>query len=67
MDLHGLSDGRLIIIRPIRPDDRERLQVSHERLSDQSRYRRFMTAKPTLTAADADYLVDIDYVQPAGV
>ena len=60
MDLHGLSDGRLIIIRPIRPDDRERLQVSHERLSDQSRYRRFMTAKPTLTAADADYLVDID-------
>ena len=47
-------------IRPIRPDDRERLQISHERLSEESRYRRFMTSKPTLSAADANYLVDID-------
>jgi RimJ/RimL family protein N-acetyltransferase len=60
VDLYGLADGRLVTIRPIRPDDRERLQVSHERLSDQSRYRRFMTSKPTLSAADAAYLVDID-------
>ncbi len=60
MDLHALPDGRVVDIRPIRPDDRERLQLSHERLSDQSRYRRFMTAKPVLTAADASYLVDID-------
>jgi protein lysine acetyltransferase len=50
----------VITIRPIRPDDRGRLQLSHERLSDQSRYRRFMTSKPTLSEADADYLVDID-------
>lgn len=49
-----------MMIRPIRPDDRERLQLSHERLSEQSRYRRFMTAKPTLSESDADYLVDID-------
>lgn len=61
VDLHALADGRLVTIRPIRPDDRERLQVSHERLSEQSRYRRFMTSKPTLTAADADYLVDVDF------
>jgi RimJ/RimL family protein N-acetyltransferase len=60
VDLHALPDGRLITIRPIRPDDRERLQLSHERLSDQSRYRRFMTSKPTLSASDASYLVDID-------
>jgi RimJ/RimL family protein N-acetyltransferase len=50
----------VITIRPIRPDDRGKLQLSHERLSDQSRYRRFMTSKPTLTEADAHYLVDID-------
>ncbi len=60
MELHVLNDGQVMTIRPIRPDDRERLQLSHERLSEQSRYRRFMTSKPTLSTADANYLVDID-------
>jgi RimJ/RimL family protein N-acetyltransferase len=50
----------VVTIRPIRADDTERLQLSHERLSPESRYRRFMSAKPHLTAADARYLVDID-------
>jgi RimJ/RimL family protein N-acetyltransferase len=50
----------VVTIRPIRPDDVERLRLSHERLSPESRYRRFMSAKPQLTAADAHYLVDID-------
>ena len=47
-------------IRPIQADDTERLKLSHDRLSPESRYRRFMSAKPHLTAADAQYLVDID-------
>jgi RimJ/RimL family protein N-acetyltransferase len=50
----------VVTIRPIRPDDIERLRLSHERLSPESRYRRFMSPKPHLTAADAHYLVDID-------
>jgi len=49
-----------VTIRPIQADDTERLQLSHDRLSPESRYRRFMSAKPHLTAADARYLVDID-------
>jgi RimJ/RimL family protein N-acetyltransferase len=60
VDLHALPDGRIVTIRPIRVDDRERLQRSHERLSEQSRYRRFMSSKPSLSAADARYLVDVD-------
>ncbi|HWE10140.1 MAG TPA: GNAT family N-acetyltransferase [Solirubrobacteraceae bacterium] len=60
MDLCALPDGRVVTIRPIRPDDRERLQLSHARLSELSRYRRFMSSKPVLTASDASYLVDID-------
>ena len=48
------------MIRPIRPDDTERLQGFHARLSDESRYRRFMSSKPSLSASDARYLVDID-------
>lgn len=50
----------MVVIRPIRADDSERLQLSHERLSSESRYRRFMSSKPHLTAADTRYLVDVD-------
>lgn len=60
MDLCALPNGRVVTIRPIRPDDAERLTLHHLRLSPESRYRRFMGSKPTLTAADLRYLVDID-------
>ncbi len=60
MDLYALPDGRVIVIRPIRPDDQKRLQASHARLSPLTRYRRFMTSKPYLSAADAAYLAEID-------
>ena len=60
MDLYGLSDGRVIVIRPIRADDVQRLRAAHGRLSPLTRYRRFMTAKPSLSDADAFYLANID-------
>ena len=60
MDLYGLPDGRVIVIRSIRPDDQERLRASHSRLSPLTRSRRFMTSKPYLTAADAASLAEID-------
>ena len=47
-------------LRAIRPDDGARLQDSHARLSPESRYRRFMAAKPRLSGSDARYLADID-------
>jgi len=49
-----------IRIRPIGPDDSERLRESHERLSPETRYRRFLAVKPHLTSADVRYFVDID-------
>jgi GNAT superfamily N-acetyltransferase len=49
-----------VLIRPIRPDDGERLSASHARLSPESRYRRFLSAKPELTGADVRYLVEVD-------
>jgi GNAT superfamily N-acetyltransferase len=49
-----------VLIRPIRPDDGERLSASHARLSPESRYRRFLSAKPELTGADVRYLVQVD-------
>ncbi|MGH2908205.1 MAG: GNAT family N-acetyltransferase [Solirubrobacteraceae bacterium] len=51
---------RPIVIRPIDGTDGERLRDSHERLSPESRYRRFLAVKPHLTSADVRYLVDID-------
>jgi GNAT superfamily N-acetyltransferase len=49
-----------VLIRPIRPDDGEALSASHARLSPESRYRRFLSAKPELTGADVRYLVRVD-------
>ncbi len=60
MDVHALPDGTQVKIRPIRADDGQRLRDSHVRLSEESRYRRFLAAKPELTEADARYLVEVD-------
>ena len=60
MDLYGLCDGRVVAIRAIRPDDVARLRAAHGRLSPLTRYRRFLTAKPYLSDADATYLANID-------
>lgn len=49
-----------VTIRPIRPDDHQRLQDHHERLSPESRYRRFLAAKPHLSADDARHLAEVD-------
>lgn len=53
-------DPPAVAIRPIRDDDHDRLSESHERLSPESRYRRFFAVKPHLTKADLRYLVEID-------
>lgn len=60
VDRHRLPDGRIVSIRSIRADDSDRLRESHVRLSDRSRYRRFMSAKPQLSRSDARYLAEVD-------
>jgi GNAT superfamily N-acetyltransferase len=39
----GLRDGRTVIVRAIRPDDRDQLQAAIRRLSPHSRYTRFFS------------------------
>jgi hypothetical protein len=41
-----LRSGEQVLIRPIRPDDEQRLLDAFERMSPESRYRRFFTATP---------------------
>jgi RimJ/RimL family protein N-acetyltransferase len=60
MELVRLRSGRNILIRPIRPDDGPRLSAAYDRLSEKSRYRRFLSSKPYLSARDVRYLVEVD-------
>ena len=56
-----LRDGREIVVRPIRPDDRAELAAGMQRLSPESRYRRFLSPTPKLSERTVRYLVEIDH------
>lgn len=56
-----LNDGSWAAIRQIRPEDRNALLRGFERLSPESRYRRFLTPMQTLTASQLTYLTEVDH------
>lgn len=60
MERIRLKSGREVLIRPIEPEDGARLQAAYERLSPESRYRRFLAPKPHLSASEVRYLVNTD-------
>src|SRR6516162_491935 len=55
-----LRDGRTLIIRALRRDDKDILQEGMHHLSKRSRYYRFLTPKDELTPAELDYFTDVD-------
>src|SRR6476469_3870179 len=57
-----LSDGGIAHVRPIRPDDAERLVAFHERQSSESIYFRFFSPRPKLSARDLDRFTHVDYL-----
>jgi len=56
-----IRDGSSVLIRPIRPDDRERLQAGFERLSERSRYMRFQSPVAGLSDRQLSYLTAVDH------
>jgi nucleotide-binding universal stress UspA family protein/GNAT superfamily N-acetyltransferase len=56
-----LRDGARVTIRPIEPEDREELAAGFERLSPESRYRRFFGPMNQLRPRDLDYLTRVDH------
>jgi GNAT superfamily N-acetyltransferase len=58
----SLRDGRPVLIRQIRPEDRQRLRAGLQRLSPASRYLRFHTAIQDLSEEQLDYLTLVDHV-----
>ena len=58
MRLEGDID---VEIRPIRPDDKRLLAEGMRHLSARSAYRRFLSPKHSLTAAELRYLTEVDF------
>jgi GNAT superfamily N-acetyltransferase len=57
----ALRDGSRLVVRPIRPDDKGAIAAGFERLSPQSRYRRFFAPLQRLTERDLAYLTEVDH------
>ena len=57
-----LRDGTAVSIRPIRPDDKGLLVDGFNRLSEESRKRRFLAPIGGLSERTLAYLTEIDYI-----
>lgn len=57
-----LADGGVVHVRPIRPDDAERLVRFHATLSDDTRYYRFFGPRPQLSPKEVEHFCTVDYV-----
>jgi acyl-CoA synthetase (NDP forming)/GNAT superfamily N-acetyltransferase len=57
-----LGDGDTAVIRPITPSDRDALAAFHARQSDESKYRRYFSAKPTLSGSELTHFTELDFV-----
>jgi GNAT superfamily N-acetyltransferase len=56
-----LRDGSRVEIRPLGPDDKAGLAAGFERLSELSRYRRFLSPTSRLTSEQLAYLTEVDH------
>jgi GNAT superfamily N-acetyltransferase len=57
-----LADGSTVLLRPIHPGDKEALAEGFQRLSEQTRYQRFLAPMARLTPRQVKYLTEIDQV-----
>jgi GNAT superfamily N-acetyltransferase len=55
-----LRDGSLVLVRPVRPDDKPLFVAAFERLGAESRYRRFMGPKKALSMRDLEFFTELD-------
>ncbi len=56
-----LPDGRVVHLRAIRPDDREKLREGFFKLSKSSVRDRFFSVKRDLTPAELSYFTEVDF------
>ena len=58
----ALSDGRAVVIRAQRPDDREKLLAAVQRASTETLYHRFFAVKREFSQGEVHFFLDIDFV-----
>ena len=56
-----------LVVREVRASDRDAFAAMFERLSPQSRFRRYLSPKPALTQRELTYLTDVDHVRHVAV
>jgi RimJ/RimL family protein N-acetyltransferase len=56
-----LRDGRVVLIAPLQPIDRERYLAGLERASEDSLFKRFMAPIVRLSESQLRYLLDVDH------
>jgi GNAT superfamily N-acetyltransferase len=56
-----LRDGSELVIRPIRAEDKSAIAAGFERMSPESRFRRFFAPLQRLTERDLAYLTEVDH------
>ncbi|MBF6464021.1 GNAT family N-acetyltransferase [Nocardia beijingensis] len=61
------SDGGVVRLRPITPDDAERLQDFHSALSDRTRYLRYFGPYPRISPKDLYRTTHVDYHDRVGL
>jgi RimJ/RimL family protein N-acetyltransferase len=67
VDILRVDGGRVFQLRRFGVGDRDGLARLFTRLGSESRYRRFLSPKPELTARELTYLTDIDHVDHEAV
>jgi acyl-CoA synthetase (NDP forming)/GNAT superfamily N-acetyltransferase len=55
------SDGGIVHVRPVRPDDADQLVALHARLSDRTRYLRYFGAYPRISPRDLYRSTHVDH------
>ena len=56
-----LRDGRVALVAPLHPDDRERYLDGTSKMSEESLYKRFMAPVARLTESQLRYLLEVDH------
>jgi GNAT superfamily N-acetyltransferase len=63
----NLLDGRGVVLRAIRPEDKDGLRKGFQRLSERSIYLRFFQAKKDLTEQELRYFTELDFETHVGL
>lgn len=56
-----LRDGSLVRVRPVRPDDKSAIADGLQRMSEESRYQRFLAVRDSLSTGELRYLTEVDH------